>query len=207
MNQQDIFRRPIQRKKPPKGARVLASILVPGRPSPQATIQEELIAETLARTGARSLEELIQRRKINETVAKQLRIQTIPRPTVEPPVRLHLIRQQLMQLEPIESLPASIQNTIRYIYRTITRIQRGITPMSLQAELKLRQNQLETLDRYTDELKALVKQFNIRLDHPVVSAALNNASEQRVKLLDRIITLQQHIREAAREQQTTTEGV
>jgi len=79
--------------------------------------------------------------------------------------------------------------------------------MSLQAELKLRQNQLETLDRYTDELKALVKQFNIRLDHPVVNAALNNASEQRVKLLDRIITLQQHIREAAREQQTTTEGV
>lgn len=196
MEQQDIFRRPIQRKKPTKGARILASWLVPGRTDMQATIQEELIAEALARTGAKSLEELIARAQTEGKIAKQFRIQVIPRPTVESPRRVAMIMQQgkAAVIEP--ELPSSVETALRNLDKVLTRVRTTPILTELRSELRARQRFIEMIDRAVERLKAVAQTMGVSIEHTRIRAALTEAEQERRKQLDRVLTLQQMLEEA-----------
>jgi hypothetical protein len=162
----------------------------------QATIQEELIAEALARTGAKSLDELIARAQTEGKIAKQFRIQVIPRPTVESPRRVAMIMQQgkAAVIEP--ELPSSVETALRNLDKVLTRVRTTPILTELRSELRARQRFIEMIDRAVERLKAVAQTMGVSIEHTRIRAALTEAEQERRKQLDRVLTLQQMLEEA-----------
>lgn len=197
--QTEVLRHPLKRPTKRAQMRMLASMITTTREPIQLTVMEEMITEALARTGAKSFEELVRRMEAEGKIWKGLRMQPIPRPTVETPRRSELIQQAITQQETIESLPSAVQIAIRNIMKYITKIERAIIALSLQSELKWRQHNVEQLDKLVDTLKSVCAQLGVKLTHSAVAAALSAAADARLKQIDRILTLRQQIESAARE--------
>ncbi|MFN3420882.1 MAG: hypothetical protein ACK40X_04055 [Armatimonadota bacterium] len=198
MNEQEIFRQPLKRKRPPQGARVLASMLVPGRPSPQAVVQEELIMEALARSGARSLEELVAKARTEQKIARQLRVQIIPRPTVEPPRRVEMIEREQARQVGREELPSSLQLAIRTLDRYLMSLQRPVVLTELRAEKRFWEHAIDRIDTLVARVKAVAQMLGVSLDVQAVRDALSRADATRRRALDRILTIEQSLEEIER---------
>ncbi|MFN3421608.1 MAG: hypothetical protein ACK40X_07795 [Armatimonadota bacterium] len=198
MNEQEIFRQPLKRKRQPRGARILASMLVPGRPAAQAVVQEEMVLEALARSGARSLEELVAKAKTEQKIARQLRVQIIPRPTVEPPRRIEMIERERTRQVSREELPSSLQLAIRTLDRYLMSLQRPIVLTELRAEKRFWEHAIDRIDVLVEKVKAIAQQLGVSLDTQAIRDALSRADTARKRALDRILTIEQHLEEIER---------
>ena len=187
----EIFRRPLKRKSPRVAAGVMASQLVPIRPGMQAQIVEEMVSEALARTGARSLEELRAKMKVEGKVARQLRRQVVPR-LVDPRWReVQMVTEKEKVAAEEKELPASVQLAIRNVQKAVTRARTAFFPMELRAEMRARQALIDGIDKAVAKLKAIAQQMGVSERHPAVKAAIDDAMQERYKQQDRVLALQQ----------------